>query len=202
MQSLIGLAPGLGQATLEAQSTYPFPGIEYMRLIVWKERESQITQPTKAASAGQLVHVKSYSLPFMAGVCMDFYSRGPRLRPASAMALAQILSHRHVVEEEELFTIEEILNDHWGDPLDQDNTIDNAQVGDLNGTQALAIEWTDVCRKCRRIAVYMDCDQDGTTVQEIHFCAPLASFDLAKKYFSEVLRSLQWQQCAVGPHQN
>jgi hypothetical protein len=193
MQNSYRLAPDFGQAALVAQSRYPFPQIKFMRLIVWKERETQIKPSTRAALAGKLV--QSYSLPFMMGVFMDFYSRGPKLKPASAKALVQMLSHTHVVDEEELFTIEEILSDDFVEPLDQGNRINHAQVGDLNGNHALAIEWTDAYRNCKRISVYMESQQGDTTVQEIHFSAPFESFDLAKKYFSEVLRSLQWQEC-------
>jgi hypothetical protein len=195
VQNSFRLAPDIGQAALAAVAEkYPFPEIQYMRLIVWKERETQMKGLTRTALAGR--HLQSYCLPFMPGVFMDFYSRSAKLRPASVTALSKILCHTHVVEEYELFTIEEILNHHWGDALDQNNTIDQAQVGDLNGKLALAIEWMDAYKNCRRISVYIDSDQDGTAVEEIHFSAPLESFDLAKKYFSEVLRSMKWQDCA------
>ena len=97
-----------------------------------------------------------------------------------------------MVGEKELHAVEEILTDRGVAPLDPDNSIDHAQVGDLDGTPALAIEWTDTFRGCKRISVYMDCQRTGKTLQVIHFSAPLESFDMAKKYFSEVLRSLQW----------
>jgi hypothetical protein len=167
-----------------------------MRLIVWKEQENQPKPGAQTATARQLF--QSYCLPFMKGVFMDFYARGSRVRPASSKALAQILSHTHVVEDQELFTIEEILSDRRLDPLNHDNRIDHAQVGDLNGHPALAIEWTDAYKNCKRISVYMGGREDDTTVQEIQFCAPLEAFDLAKKYFSEVLRSLQWKECQIS----
>jgi len=193
MQNSYRLAPN-GQTALGAtQSRYPFPEIKFMRLIVWKEHETQPKPGPQTATAAQLL--QSYCLPFMKGVFMDFYAKGSKVGPASSTALAQILSHIHVVEDQELFTIEEILSDRRLDPLDQDNRIDHAQVGDLNGQHALAIEWTDAYRNCKRISVYMGGRGDDKTVQEIQFCAPLEAFDLAKKYFSEVLRSLQWQEC-------
>lgn len=196
MHNSYRLAPAISQAALGAtQCRYPFPEIKFMRLLVWKERETQVKQGVKASSAGQLL--RSYCLPFMKGVFMDFYSSAAKLQPTSSKALAQILSHTHVVEEQELFTIEEILSDRRLDPLDQDNRIDHAQVGDLNGHRALAIEWTDGYRNCKRISVYLDGREDGTMVQEIQFSAPLEAFDVAKKYFSEALRSLQWQECQV-----
>jgi hypothetical protein len=197
MQNSYRVAPEIGQAPWGAvQSSYPFPEIKFMRLIVWKQRENQVKPRAKAALAGQLL--QSYFLPFMKGVFIDFYCRGSQLQPASARALAQILSHNHVVDEDELFTIEEILSDNWLDPLDQGNRIAHAQVGDLNGKPSLAIEWTDAYKNCKRISVYMDGDPRGTTVKEIHFSAPKEAFDLAKKYFSEVLRSLQWRECQIN----
>jgi hypothetical protein len=199
MQNSYKLAPEIGQAAAGAAQTQrgcPFPEIKFMRLIVWKEIGKENKLRLNAALAAQFL--QTYSLPFMPGVYMDFYSRGAKLQPASAGALRQLLSHCHVVNEQELLSIEGILRDHFVDPLDEENRIDHAQVGDLNGMPALAIEWVDAYRNCKRISVYLDGGQDGTAVHEIHFYAPLESFDLAKKYFSEVLRSLQWQECAYA----
>jgi hypothetical protein len=194
MQNSYRLAPDLGQAVFGAtQSKFPFAGIRFMRLIVWKERAIETRQRSKSAFGAQLV--QGYALSFIKGVVMDFCSRSAHLPADSARAFAQVMSFTHVVDAEELFALDGLLCDHFANPLDPENSIEHAQVGDLNGRNALAIEWTDAYRNCKRISVYFEGREDGAAVQEIHFAAPIESFDLAKKYFSEVLRSLQWQVC-------
>ncbi|MBS1991096.1 MAG: hypothetical protein JSS83_11290 [Cyanobacteria bacterium SZAS LIN-3] len=194
MQNSFRLAPGIGQAVFGSnQSRYPFTGIKFMRLIVWKEREIETRLRSKSAFGAQLL--QGYALSFIKGVTIDFCARTAQLPRDSARAFAQVMSACHSVDDEELLALDGLLCDHFANPLDPENTIEHAQVGDLNGRNALAIEWTDVYRNCKRISVYIDGGVDGVAVQEIHFAAPLESFDLAKKYFSEVLRSLQWQTC-------
>jgi hypothetical protein len=196
MQNSYRLASDAAQVRLAAaQTRFPFPEIKFIRLVAWKECEAPIKSGKKTALAGQVF--QSYTLPSMKGVFIDFCRRGAKLQLLSAMALARVLSESHVVAASELFTIEETLCANWINPLDDGNTIDHAQVGDLSGNLTLAIEWTDIRANCKRISLYIASQQDLTVVREIHFSAPVESFHQARKYFSEVLRSVQWQECVL-----
>jgi hypothetical protein len=171
-------------------SKFPFPEIQFLRMIVWKACQNEIKPHGRMAAMGQVF--QRYLLPFMKGVSLDFYCRGPVLSPFAARALAQTLSAEHVLDGEELNTLEETLSTQWLDPLLHDGAIEHAQVGDLNGQLALAIQWNDRVRDLKRISLYFCTSGDARNVREIHFTAPVESFDLARKYLSEVLRTIQW----------
>jgi hypothetical protein len=175
---------------LVLESKYPFPEIQFLRLIVWKECQSQIKPFAMKQGGGQAFN--RFALPFMPGVSVDFCSRGTVLSPGTAMALQHTLSFNHVVAEDELYSVDEVVSGQWVDPLAQAEAIEHAEVGDLNGRPALAIQWTDSVRDTKHISLFLTAYGDGRKSREIHFSAPAESFDLARKYFSELLRSLQW----------
>ena len=172
------------------ESRFPFPEIQFLRLIVWKACQTEIKPHGRKAGLGQLF--QRYSLPFMKGVSLDFYCRGPVLSPFAARALARTLSFEHVLDADELNTLEETISTQWLDPLLHDGAIEHAQVGELNGQLALAIQWDDRVRDLKHISLYFCTGGDPRAVREIHFTAPVESFELARKYLSEVLRSIQW----------
>ena len=185
-------APGAPGANA---TVWPFFEIQFARLILWEECQKHVKLMGNAANGGQIF--QRYRLPFITGVTMDFCCRGTKLKPQSAIAFIQVLARPHVLDLNELLSMREVISEHWLDPLQKGNRIDHAEVGNLNGKLVLAVEWSDSRRDRKWISVFLDAYGDGKTVKEIHFSSPSSSFTLSKKYFSEVLRSLQWHPRAI-----
>ncbi len=100
---------------LALQSRYPFPEIQFIRLIVWKECHTEIKPHGRNAVAGQIF--QRFSLPFMPEVAVEFRTSGAVLSPRTTMAWSMTLSSEHKVDNPELDAIEEVISSQWVDPL-------------------------------------------------------------------------------------
>ena len=189
-QPLAWQAQTAPSSSVRTSGQAPFFEVKFMRLHAFEECQKHVRLLGSSAVGNQIF--QRYTLPFMSGVSMDFCCRGKKVKNKTAAAFAQLLSHTGPVSTNSLNKIAEVMADHWQDPTADTNEVVNAEVGNLNGNHTLAIEWIDFRRNLRWISVYLDGYGDGKTVREIHFCAPRAKFEMAKKHFSEVLRSIQW----------
>ena len=180
----------------------PFPEISFIRLSEWTQSR------TDAGIFGGLAFdqriFSQYQFTRAPEITLDFWYRGTPVSEASGQALLAVLYQPHVLSQDEMLQLAEILgpvSDAFR-ALDGYHThyrIESAEIGPLRGRSILSVRWEQQKQGRRFLTLFLDAVGDGRTVHEIHFSTPKDQFEENLSIAIDTFKSIQWASFTPPP---
>jgi hypothetical protein len=145
----------------------------------------------KAVKAVANDHLREFISTDNKNVKLCFYCRGNRIAAGAARDFHGILQEPdHILSEEEIESLSIVLRNA---AYTESFSTSSIKTQTINGKRVLIVEGIWRVNQIFDLSIFIDSDNTGSVVQEIHFFAPALNSDNYLKDAHEAIESITWK---------